>query len=123
MIQLFSSTWFSLDSYYKNFFPQAGTLEEIKASAAELQNDLQKLKTLLINKGEAAELFAQEKSAKNLKGIFSSVFQSVFGEDAYSSVEEKAAHLLYFIIKNHPFNDGNKRSGAFSFIWLLQKAG
>lgn len=49
--------------------------------------------------------------------------QSVFGEDAYPTIEEKAAHLLYFIIKNHPFNDGNKRSGAFSFVWLLQRAG
>ena len=81
-----------------------------------MQNDLQKLKTLLIKKGEAAELFAQEKSAGNLKGIFGSVFQSVFGENAYSSVEEKAAHLLYLIIKNHPFNDDNKRSVALSFI-------
>jgi death-on-curing family protein len=123
LIQSFSSTWFTLDSYDKNTFPQSGTLEEIKASAAELQNDLQELKTLLIKKGEASELFAQEKSPGNLKGIFGSVFQSVFGQDAYPSVEEKAAHLLYFIIKNHPFNDGNKRSGAFSFIWLLQKAG
>lgn len=51
------------------------------------------------------------------------MFQSVFGQDAYPTVEIKAAHLLYFVIKNHPFNDGNKRSGAFSFIWLLQKAG
>ena len=66
--------------------------------------------------------------------------QSVFGADAYPSIEEKAAHLLYFmyrmycmqgaqgcagtaIIKNHPLNDGNKRSGAFSFIWFLQQAG
>ena len=55
--------------------------------------------------------------------IFGNVFQSVFGQDAYPTVQEKAAHLLYFIIKNHPFNDGNKRSGAFAFIWLLHKAG
>jgi prophage maintenance system killer protein len=103
-----------LDSYDKNTFPQSGTLEEIKASAMELQNDLQELKSLLIKKGEASELFAQEKSPGNLKGIFGSVFQSVFGQDAYPSVEEKAAHLLYFIIKNHLFNDGNKRSGIFS---------
>lgn len=41
----------------------------------------------------------------------------------YQSVEEKAAHLLYFIVKNHPFNDGNKRSGAFAFVWFLKKAG
>ncbi len=49
--------------------------------------------------------------------------QSVFGEDAYPSIEEKAAHLLYFIIKNHPFNDGNKRSGAFAFVWFLRRSG
>jgi prophage maintenance system killer protein len=40
----------------------------------------------------------------------------------YPSIESKAAHLLYFIVKNHPFVDGNKRSGAFAFIRLLQKA-
>ena len=51
------------------------------------------------------------------------VFQSAFGEDVYPSLEEKAAHLLYFIVKNHPFNDGNKRSGAFAFIWFLRKSG
>jgi len=56
-----------------------------------------------------------------LAGIFGNVMQSVFGEEAYPSVEEKAAHLLYFIVKNHPFNDGNKRTGAFSFIWFLQQ--
>ncbi len=49
--------------------------------------------------------------------------QSVFGEDAYPSIEEKAAHLLYFVIKNHPFNDGNKRSGAFAFVWFLRQSG
>lgn len=42
-------------------------------------------------------------------------------QDIYPSVEEKAAHLLYFIIKNHPFTDGNKRSGAYAFIWFLQQ--
>jgi fido (protein-threonine AMPylation protein) len=44
------------------------------------------------------------------------------GEDLYPSVEEKAAHLLYFIIKNHPFVDGNKRSGAYAFVWFLRYA-
>lgn len=123
LIQSFSSAFFALDSYDKNEFPQNGTIEEIKASAEELYHDLQQLKINLINKGEATALFAQEKKQGSLAGIFGSVFQSVFGQDAYTTVEEKAAHLLYFIIKNHPFNDGNKRSGAFGFIWLLQKAG
>lgn len=49
--------------------------------------------------------------------------QNVFGQEAYPSIEKKAAHLLYFIVKNHPFNDGNKRTGAFAFVWFLQKSG
>jgi len=50
------------------------------------------------------------------------IFQTAFGNDVYPSLESKASHLLYFIVKNHPFNDGNKRSGAFAFIWFLQKS-
>ncbi|MEK7643582.1 MAG: Fic family protein, partial [Patescibacteria group bacterium] len=49
------------------------------------------------------------------------VMQSFGGKAVYATVEEKAAHLLYFMVKNHPFTDGNKRSGAFSFIWFLRK--
>lgn len=123
LIKGFSNTFFALDSYDKNEFPEKGTQIEIATSATELDQDVAKLKIELIKKGEATELFAQEKKSGNLNGIFGSVFQSVFGQDAYPTVEEKAAHLLYFIVKNHPFNDGNKRSGAFAFIWLLQKAG
>ena len=48
--------------------------------------------------------------------------QSFGGEELYPSIEEKAAHLLYFIVKNHPFVDGNKRSGAYSFVWFLRQA-
>ena len=49
--------------------------------------------------------------------------QSVFGEAAYPTVETKAAHLLYFVIKNHPFSDGNKRSGAYLFVDFLARNG
>ncbi|WP_423754566.1 type II toxin-antitoxin system death-on-curing family toxin [Acidithiobacillus ferriphilus] len=49
--------------------------------------------------------------------------QTVFGEPAYPSVEAKAAHLLYFVIKNHPFSDGSKRSGAFLFVDFLARNG
>ncbi|MEQ1734155.1 MAG: virulence protein RhuM/Fic/DOC family protein, partial [Bacteroidia bacterium] len=123
LIQNFSSTFFALDSYDKNEFPRQGTQNEVNTTAQELKQDLAQLKNELIRKSEATVLFAQEKTQGNLEGIFGNVFQSVFEQDAYPSVEEKAAHLLYFVIKNHPFNDGNKRSGAFSFIWLLHKAG
>lgn len=121
LIQSFSGTFLALDCYDKNTFPENGTKQEVKASAKDLSKDLQKLKQELINKGEATVLFAQEKKKGNFEGIFESVFQTVFGEDAYPTIEEKAAHLLYFVVKNHPFNDGNKRSGAFCFIWFLQK--
>ena len=48
--------------------------------------------------------------------------QSFGGQEVYASAEEKAAHLLYFMVKNHPFVDGNKRSGAFAFVWFLRAA-
>ena len=123
LIQSFSHAWFSLDRYDKNAFPQKGTKKAIGVTAEALRKDLQELKRELIRKKEATELFAQEKREGNLAGIVGNVFQSVFGGDVYDTVERKAAHLLYFIVKNHPFNDGNKRSGAFAFIWFLQKAG
>lgn len=122
IIQSFSNTFFTLENYDKNNFPKIETQSKISASAKDLKDDLQTLKRELIRKKEATELFAQEKKHGSLEGIFGNVFQSVFEQDAYPSIEEKAAHLLYFIVKNHPFNDGNKRSGAFSFIWLLKKS-
>jgi death-on-curing family protein len=83
---------------------------------------LEKLKKEVMSKKEATEMFGQEKQKGSIEGIVGTVFQTVFEKDAYPTLEEKSAHLLYFIIKNHPFIDGNKRSGAFAFIWFLQKA-
>ena len=56
-------------------------------------------------------------------GIAGNIFQSFGGKDLYPALEDKAAHLLYFMVKDYPFTDGNKRSGAFAFVWLLKKAG
>jgi death-on-curing family protein len=123
LIKSFSYTWFSLDKYDKDQFPTKGTKKSIKITADELWQDLTKLKQDLIAKKEAAAIFASEKSKGSLEGILGNVFQSAFGQDVYETLEEKAAHLLYFIVKNHPFNDGNKRSGAFAFVWFLNKAG
>ncbi|MFA7204559.1 MAG: Fic family protein, partial [Candidatus Caldatribacteriota bacterium] len=122
LIKSFSYTWFSLDRYDKNSFPKTGTKKKINITSEELSRSLANLKTELINREEASEMFAQEKKLGNLEGIIGNIFQAVFGQDVYKTIEEKAAHLLYFIIKNHPFNDGNKRSGAFTFIWFLNKA-
>jgi death-on-curing family protein len=78
------------------------------------------LKKQLLNKKEASELFGNQKD-DSFAGILGNVVQSFGGEYLYKSIEEQAAHLLYFVIKNHPFNDGNKRIGAFLFIWFLEK--
>ena len=72
--------------------------------------------------GGAADIFARERTKGSIEGIIGNVIQSFGGKPVYKSVEEQAAHLLYFIIKNHPFVDGNKRSGAFAFIWFLRRA-
>ena len=126
LIKTFSSTWFSLENYDKESLPKKGKVKtkkkiDLEKLSQELYEEITLLKKELIRKKEATELFAQEKKKNSLEGILGNVFQSVFKKDAYGTVEEKAAHLLYFIIKNHPFNDGNKRTGAFCFIWFLQK--
>jgi death-on-curing family protein len=123
LIEGFSNTWFSLDKYDKSIFPTIGTKQELLVNASDLLHDIQLLKQDLIQKNEATELFAQEKQNGSVQGILGTIYQTIFGQDAYETIEEKAAHLLYFIVKNHPFNDGNKRSGAFAFIWYLRKAG
>ncbi len=81
---------------------------------------LSELKKSLIKRGEATALFAQPR-AEGLDGIFGNLEQTVFGEPAYPTIESKAAHLLYFVVKNHPFSDGNKRSGAFLFVDFLSR--
>ena len=71
--------------------------------------------------GLSSTIFGHEKSEGALKGIIDSVYQSAFGEDAYPTVEEKAANLLYFIVKDHPFIDGCKRIAASIFIYFLNQ--
>jgi len=78
------------------------------------------LKKQLIKKKEASELFGNQKD-QSFAGILGNITQSFGGEYLYKSIEEQASHLLYFVIKNHPFSDGNKRIGAFLFIWFLEK--
>lgn len=91
-------------------------------STSEAKLALAQLKSNLIERGEATDLFARERE-DGLGALLGNLDQSVFGEPAYPSVEAKAAHLLYFVIKNHPFADGNKRSGAFLFVDFLHRNG
>lgn len=68
-----------------------------------------------------SDVFGVEKEEGKLKGILAAVYQNVFGQELYPSIEEKAAHLLYFLIKDHPFADGCKRIGATIFLEFLNK--
>jgi len=126
LIKTFSATWFNLESYDKGRLPQKGKTKkkiriDFKTLANELYQEIEVFKRELIDKKEATKIFAQERKEESLEGILGNVFQSMYGHDAYQTVEEKSAHLLYFIIKNHPFIDGNKRTGAFTFVWFLRK--
>lgn len=67
-----------------------------------------------------SSLFGNEKD-DSFQGSLAAIYQTFGGENLYRSVEEKAAHLLYFVIKNHSFSDGNKRIAAFLFVWFLEK--
>lgn len=91
-------------------------------SLTEARTALDGLQAELMARGEATDLFARDRG-DGLASLLGNLDQSVFGEPAYPSVEAKAAHLLYFVIKNHPFSDGNKRSAAFLFVDFLHRNG
>jgi hypothetical protein len=123
LVRMFATTWLSLDAYDRSDFPASGaTRKQVAFTADELSSALDDLKNELIAKKEASELFGTAQMSDSISGIVGNVFQSFNGKDLYPTVEEKAAHLLYFVVKNHPFMDGNKRSGAFAFIWFLRGA-
>ena len=124
LISTFADTWFSLNAYDEDKFPKTAYSKKIiKITAVELKNVLDNFKEELKKKKQVSSLFGQERDSGAIEGAIGSIFQSFGGMDIYPSMEEKASHLLYFIIKNHPFIDGNKRSAAFSFVWFLRKAG
>ncbi len=124
LIKEFALTWMSLDAYDKETLPTKGaTKKSVHFTAAQFLDEILRLKEKLVARGEATDIFATERSQGNIEGIIGNVMQSFGGTPVYPSIEEKAAHLLYFTIKNHPFVDGNKRVGAFAFVWFLQKAG
>jgi prophage maintenance system killer protein len=89
-------------------------------SEPEARAALQTLKQSLVARGEATDLFARPRG-DGLAALLGNLEQTVFGDPAYPTLESKAAHLLYFVVKNHPFTDGNKRSGAFLFVDFLHR--
>lgn len=78
------------------------------------------LKKELMKKGEASNIFGVQK-ADEFEGIIKNIYQTFGGRDLLASPQEKAANLIYYIIKDRPFSDGNKRIGSFMFILFLSK--
>ncbi|MFA6459531.1 MAG: virulence protein RhuM/Fic/DOC family protein [Candidatus Paceibacterota bacterium] len=83
---------------------------------------IDQLKSSLMAKGEASDLFANERDG-SFQGVIKTIYQTFDSKELYPSLEEKAAHLLYFVIKDHPFSDGNKRVGSFLFVSFLHQNG
>jgi len=117
----YARTWKLLWQYDEDSLPPAENNERSGKIFAigPVRQAIVSLKTELVAKGEAAEIFGQERD-DGLAGILGAIGQTFAGEDLYGTVAEKAANLLYFLIKDHPFVDGNKRIGSFLFLLFLQ---
>ena len=119
LIKMFSNTWFSLEAYDKNELPSRGNNSN---KTILLYDDM--LKPILELKNSIKidnNLFLVERNKHSLRSIFNNVMQSFNDVNLYETIEEKAAHLFYFIVKDHPFLDGNKRCDAYIFTWFLDK--
>ena len=116
----YTNTWITL-----NQFDQGNlTLDQVNKKIPKLleydqvKKAIERFKTRLLKDEEASELFGSEVNNK-LKQVLGSIGQSFGSKDLYPSLDEKAAHLLYFAVKDHPFVDGNKRIGALLFLLFL----
>ena len=121
LLNIYTKTLSLLENYDKSSINDFdGRESQYKLTYDEAKDVLSQVKTELIKKNEATKLFANEKE-DSFAGIIGNLYQTFGGVELYPSIEDKAAHLLYLIIKDHPFNDGNKRSAAFLFIYFLEK--
>lgn len=116
----YANTWFVLNGYDKNTL---GTTSLTKKPAqplgyAQISKAIARFKARLMEKHEASELFGKENEGR-LSGVLGSIHQTHQGADLYSSIEEKASHLFYFAIKDHPFVDGNKRIASLLLILFM----
>ena len=124
IISSYAKSWALLQGYDEQSLDEVVQTKEQKfiLDYDEAKEAIAELKKALVAKGEATELFGNEKAGE-FKGNLLNIYQSFGGEELLPSVEQKAANLLYYIIKGHPFNDGNKRIGAYLFVLFLHKNG
>lgn len=118
VISSYSTALDLLDDYdhQRLKLPKTGNVEVVKITYEEARNAINELGKQTKFEG----LFGKEKD-DSFKGSLENIYQTFDGIELYQTLEEKAAHLLYFVVKNHSFIDGNKRIGAFLFVWFLQR--
>ena len=120
IIERYALVWRWIEEYDTGKIQATITRKEKKRIAYnEAKAAIEELKEYLLQRGEASKIFGIERDRGLFESALSTIYQSFGGEEFYPSFEEKAANLLYLIIKNHPFVDGNKRIGAFLFLLFL----
>lgn len=123
VIARYTQTFLLLQRYDEGLLAEPkGNPGGVPLAADAARAAIARLKADLLARGEAADLFGRERE-DGLAALLGNLDQTVFGEPAYPTIESKAAHLLYFVIKNHPFSDGNKRIGSFLFVDFLNRNG
>lgn len=117
----YARSWSLLQGYDEQSLPSNRTVQPSMAQITlkEALEAISSLKTELIKKGEATDLFGQLRG-DGLASALATIEQGFGDELFYPNVATRASHLLYFVIKNHPLADGNKRSGSFLFLWYLR---
>ena len=124
IVSNYAKSWALLQGYDEDSLKEKveTTKQRFILDYDEAKSAIKELKKTLMTKGEATKLFGNEK-ADEFKGNLLNIYQSFGGHELLPSVEQKAANLLYYVIKGHPFSDGNKRIGAYLFILFLHKNG
>lgn len=118
VIEKYSEALNLLDSYdHQNMARPAGSTATYSLTYEECREVISNIKY-----GNESELFGKEKD-DSFRGSIGNIYQSFDGQELYPTLEEKAAHLLYFVTKNHSFFDGNKRIAATMFLYFLDKNG
>ncbi len=118
----YAQSWILLQKYDEEKIPTPKTKKsKIKLKLQDFITAVTELKINLLKQKNASHFFGKEKAKAEFEKIINSLYQTFDKKELYPSIEEKAAHLLYFVIKDHPFVDGNKRIASFLFIVFLSK--
>lgn len=121
VVQEYARSWSLLQAYDEQSLQAVNAKQQamVPLQFDDVVQAIEQLRQTLIEKGEATELFGQQRS-DGLASAIATIEQGFGDELFYPNIASRSAHLLYFVIKNHPLADGNKRTGSFLFLWYLR---